>query len=662
MTRHLSTLLLSIVVSLFLAGPTHAVDIKRVYYNTPIARVNGVRIPQAMQDVLVKDATLSGARDSHDLRNALLAELIRRQLIWQAAQQSMLLDSDEARAAMTDAIERRNPGRAADVPEERNARVILAEQDAIAHLYRQRFLRDNPGGDFEEHYRQLHASSAASVIVCKTPGDCIRNQYSRSDLDLLKREALASFDGLVYTFDVLHLPDQRSAEACARTGECIANRRNGRTLSYQAEYGEIPLHLRPQAGDTEEDHISPAFRDPRPGSRDWLIIYMQDTKAASTAFLDTDINDDWLDAYADNALPNPQQLRNNSDLVKRSVLNTIGGRAALEIAFFRGLITRGDLDRQLSDGSTLILSALYAKDISFLLHLLAQGANPNRCGAQTCPLDLATALTDPIFAHALIDAGARADSTPPGRTTPLMLALQADNRAIAETLLLDAGADPLATLDILVGGNTRYIRATPFNIPLKNPYLYDWLSSVTTAALAKTGRYEWSASIEQGGKLHPLRNDQPIKLDSAPFTLRIKIQPGTGLRLFASGDPQHPIHMRNGTLRRLALSERHIDALAPHTRSLRLSTINTTGSDDDAPVTSVAWGTPTTPNSPDNKSQPDRNGEYAWTIDSLIPVDATSKTPVRQYKGKSIHLSLGTLPPGSGADFYKPVTVQINFR
>ncbi|MCB1912824.1 MAG: peptidylprolyl isomerase [Rhodocyclaceae bacterium] len=89
-----------------------------------VATVNGVAIPSARADALIAEQKAQGAPDSEQLRNAVKEELVRREILQQAAQKKGLDKNAEVQAQMD-----------------------MARQAVLIRAYLQSFVQANPISD-----------------------------------------------------------------------------------------------------------------------------------------------------------------------------------------------------------------------------------------------------------------------------------------------------------------------------------------------------------------------------------------------------------------------------------------------------------------------------------------------------------------------------------
>ena len=127
--KRLSTRLsLSLIAAGLLSTATFAAD--------PIAVVNGTGIPSTRAEVMMQEQFAQGAQDSLELREAVREELIRREVIAQAATAAGLHESATVQSQME-----------------------LARQAVLIRAYLQDFVRSNPisDADLEAEYDRIKA-------------------------------------------------------------------------------------------------------------------------------------------------------------------------------------------------------------------------------------------------------------------------------------------------------------------------------------------------------------------------------------------------------------------------------------------------------------------------------------------------------------------------
>jgi peptidyl-prolyl cis-trans isomerase C len=125
MKRFPSRLTLALIAGLFACAASAA---------DPIATVNGVAIPSAHAEVMISEQRAQGAEDGPQLRDAVREELVRREVLSQAATKSGLDKRDDVQAQMH-----------------------LARQAILIRAYLQDFVRNNPVSDAElqKEYEQI---------------------------------------------------------------------------------------------------------------------------------------------------------------------------------------------------------------------------------------------------------------------------------------------------------------------------------------------------------------------------------------------------------------------------------------------------------------------------------------------------------------------------
>jgi peptidyl-prolyl cis-trans isomerase C len=106
----------------------------------PVAKVNGVTIPQARADVLIKEMSAQGRPDTPEMRDAIKQELINREIV--------------AQEAVKKGLDKR-----ADVA----TQMDLQRQAVLINAYLQDYLKANPVNDDEvkKEYERVKASAGA---------------------------------------------------------------------------------------------------------------------------------------------------------------------------------------------------------------------------------------------------------------------------------------------------------------------------------------------------------------------------------------------------------------------------------------------------------------------------------------------------------------------
>lgn len=125
MKRFPSTLALTLIAGLFSCA---------VFAADPVATVNGTDIPASRATVMMDEQLAQGAEDSPQLRDAVREELIRREVLAQAAAESGM----DQRADVT-------------------AQIELARQAVVIRAYLQDFVKNNPvtDADLQREYEQI---------------------------------------------------------------------------------------------------------------------------------------------------------------------------------------------------------------------------------------------------------------------------------------------------------------------------------------------------------------------------------------------------------------------------------------------------------------------------------------------------------------------------
>jgi len=118
MKRLPSRLALSLLASFFVAWSAHAAD--------PVATVNGTAIPASRAAVMMDEQKAQGAPESAELKDAIREELIRREVLAQAASKAGFDKRSEIQAQMD-----------------------LARQAVLIRAYLQDYVKNNPVSDAE---------------------------------------------------------------------------------------------------------------------------------------------------------------------------------------------------------------------------------------------------------------------------------------------------------------------------------------------------------------------------------------------------------------------------------------------------------------------------------------------------------------------------------
>lgn len=483
-------------------------------------------------------------------------------------------------------------------------------------------------------------------------------RYSEEDAKLLWEEATFTSNGMSYQYTLYTLGSKEAIEKClAEYAQCfIRNRKEGE--KFRQHYSELPYWLRDAIGALQPGMYSVPVA--KPAGENWALVLLN--KAEPAAFAAGVDPRTWVEKFAAAALPSPTALRTDPELVMRRELNKVRNQDDLRKALSAGKIDKAHLDARLSSGSTLLLKAIGAGDLVLAKELLDQGASPDQCGVALCPLNSAAVLNRVLAVRLLLDYKAKANGAPPAET-PLMAASVAGNQDIAQ-MLLDAGADPLASkLDTL--GVMPLKRSVLFYAPSSDPEYAEWLAKVMERALARTGKFGWSAWIEQDKRRKPIVDGGSIDVKRAPFKIVMKLQTdGASFRLLASEKTELLELSKEVLIRRQMTNPFIVGAAASDSKFLGVNDARAKNGTLDFNVTSTELGyrkDPATSRGTQRQANGKGGTEDVYTVEEFITDSGT--VPVAQFTGKEIAMVAGVLPGlGTSEDFFKPARFRLVFQ
>jgi hypothetical protein len=361
------------------------------------------------------------------------------------------------------------------------------------------------------------------------------SDYTADDKRLLWEEAAYTHNGLSYQYVVYTFSSEEDAITCTQTKPSCLLRLDPRESYILAKkqfdqgYHELPLHLKERIGSMEGSELSTPIK--ASDGQGWIVIQLVKKTggtlrgAANTA--------QWLETFAPTALPTPAALRTSPDLVLRQKLNRIRNQEDLLRAITENGLTGKQLDSQLSNGSTLLIRAIFRDDAQSIIALLENGADVDLCALRTCPLTTAVTLKNLdlvrlLLKHKANPSGGAAD------ITPLMAASYQANKVMAE-ILIDAGASPLDSRRVALG-SIKMVRSTLFYAPSDKPDYLVWLQKESSNALDKIGKFKWLGWVEQGKQRMALSDGATLTLKRAPFSIVMRMNPAAGFRVVASED------------------------------------------------------------------------------------------------------------------------------
>jgi hypothetical protein len=505
---------------------------------------------------------------------------------------------------------------------------------------------------------------AAGNSISVTPSQAVsppplaRVEYPEADGVLLWEEALATFNGLAYDYQEFVFDTQAAARDCVSNFDAPCRRRNFGSVRHLGERSnEVPVRLRNAVVTTSEHEFSEPVPDLRAGK--WTVVQIAGHRPSTFGGA---VNPrDWVALHAALSLPSADALRNDPELKMRRVMNGIKNAAELRAALANGQLDKSHVNARLSNGNTLLLKAIYLKNQELLDALLSEGASLDECGVRGCPLTQAIYLGDRSSVKWLLAHGAKPEGAGDD-ITPLMAASTTADREVAE-ILLQAGADPLATY-AEKAGTFSLKRSVAFYIPSSEPVYFDWFSGIVQAAVAKQGRYEWSAWIEQAGVRRPVKEGASIALKRQPFRLVMQIPDDTAFWMAASEDDALAEKAQSPVFRRRLLGPGKLGASGPNEHFLSLGSVamREDAWDFDGSTHALSFTTDPQTNVGVKRIQTaNRETVDIYEVSEFIAERQT--TPISKFAGKSLTVLGGIVPPlGTGADFYKPAAFKITFR
>ncbi|PIF77577.1 hypothetical protein CLU95_4753 [Variovorax sp. 54] len=490
------------------------------------------------------------------------------------------------------------------------------------------------------------------------PPPLVRTNYSDLDGALLWDEAIATFNGLAYDYNEYVFDTKIEADDCADNFNARCRRTSFRPIQHRAERSnELPVRLREVILRTSRHDFSRPMPDLTTGK--WTVIRIIDAKPSTFA---GEVNPkEWVALHAALSLPSAQALRNDPELKMRRVMNRIKNANELRDALATQQMDKAHIDAYLSNGSTLVLKAIHLKNLELLDALRSEGASVDKCGVDSCPLTQTIYLNDRAGMRWLLSNGANPEGSG-DNVTPLMAASSVADREAAE-LLLQAGASPLATHAEKVG-SFELKRSVAFYAPSSDPSYLDWLLDITQTALEKTGKYEWSAWIEQGGTRRPVTDGASIALKRQPFKIVLRIPDDVSFRMAASEDESLTEKTRSSVFRRNLLGPGKVGASGPDgsflsigAMTLREGEWNFDGSTHD-----LSFTTDPKMNVGVKRVQAGGKGQLdVYDVKELI--GEKTRSAITKFDGNSLTVVAGIVPPlGTAADFYKAARFTLTFR
>ena len=511
-----------------------------------------------------------------------------------------------------------------------------------------------------EDTQQAAKLDLACKLAKAAPPPAATSSYSQADSELLWEEAFYTFDGFAFDYELYEFPSEDEARRCLADVACPL-KAHARDERSGVRRNEMPPWLRAAIDATATGRLSAPVRDP--GGDKWVVAKVEARRGAK--FDRDEVRPlDWVAANAATALPTVAQLKADPVLRKRTALNRVFGLEELQAGLAMDDFTPADLDSPLSSGSTLLLRAMVRDEQPMADALLAAGASVDACGTRYCPLEYALLTQKHAFVRWLLAHGARVDRVYGGTDLPTPLSIVA-NEADQEgaQLLLDAKADPLATITDTVAGKT-VRRSVAYYVTHDHPDFLEWLYARMQDAEERTGHAAWSAWIEQGGVRRPIVDGATIVLKAQPLRIVLKMADGPSFRVLASEDAGFLEASRSAMMRRTMLAPVHAGAVGPTSRILIVSELRTGGAAPAFEGASVelAWSAdPAAANG--TRRVAGRHGEHEDVHEVEQLLTRKGGIPASAFAGHALHVVAGAVPAhGVSSDFYRPARFDIVFR
>lgn len=499
---------------------------------------------------------------------------------------------------------------------------------------------------------------AAAPAPAPPPAPAV--SYSPEDARILWEEAAYTFDGTAYDYTLYRFASEEEATHCEGDWQCSprAHRLEERTAERS---NEIAPWLRPAVVSPIGDARSKPVHDPVTDA--WIVAQVTARRPATFDVRGVQPMA-WLAAHAATALPSADALRSDPALRVRSALNRVFTVAGLQAALAAQAFGTADLDRSLSNGSTLLVRALARHDEALADALVAAGASVDACGAKICPLEYVIAAQDHAGLRWLLARGVRVDraSDHAGALPPLALAAMVGDRD-GVLLLLDAKADPLVSVDENLGRQVLH-RSLAFYVPSEQAEFLDLVYARMEQADERSGRFKWSAWIEQGGVRHPIVDGATITLKALPFRIVMKLPDDTSFRILSSEDPAFIGETRSGVMRRKMLGPGRSGAVGPDSRFIDVGRfVARDGARDfDGSSIELSWSAasdyPT-----GTKRVADKLGGHLDIHDVEEFITPSGTIANRNFAGHTVHVLVGTVTShGTASDFFKPARLDIVLR
>lgn len=495
------------------------------------------------------------------------------------------------------------------------------------------------------------AASTGSIAQTKA-------EMTPEEEQLLWNAAKTYINARTYNYDLYQFEHRDSAEACSKKKwQCEKDFQSNRQQFKQA-LASVPFFLKTNIIDLGEFAVSEPIRNPK--NNQWTVVVMNEISGSS--FPEGQNPGDWLKEYAASALPGLQELKTDPAIRTQYDLDKISDITSLNAALSSKTLRKDNIETRLPKGDTLLTRAISLYDANMLSSLLKNGANPSHC-AIDCPLTLAVSGENKQFIQQLLKFGANPNGDK-NHLSPLMAAAKIADRKTTE-LLFHAGADPLQPWMA-----TESYQSSPKSLlyfaTTKNTAYNDWLQGKINLALEKTGKYKWTAWIEQDGKRKKVTDKAVITLKKAPFNIVMQfdaVNAVNAFRLLASEDQALLMHAHHASFRAKAIHGDNVGAASDDNKALFLGM--PVKEDGEWKFDGAAQELGYTTNA-DAKTGTQlvisKNGpEYVFHVNETL--SDSKAQPVQQLKSKLLAMVLGLVPNiGAGADYYHPACFKLKFE
>lgn len=496
---------------------------------------------------------------------------------------------------------------------------------------------------------------ASSFLLSATSHAQLPASYTLDDKKLLWAEAVSYYNGMKYHYDLLRFDTREAALACSdKSFSCLIDKKQNKQ-SFTLPLPTVPLYLKETVSSLAESNISKPLQDP--ANNTWVMVSMTTLKVSN--FLKEVNANTWLNEYALTALPTLGDLKTDPKLTVRREMGGIYTQASLLAAIQSGKIQPQDINTRLANGTTLLRRSIFLQDAEMMDILLKNGARADICTPK-CPLNDAIYVQNQVLVNKLLDAGAKPDGEA-SDSRPLTMAARKADKEIVE-LLLARGANPLLPqADASFGVETN--RSLLQYSPSDNPAFVEWLQEKINARLEKSGKYTWSAWIEQGKQKTRLTDNAVIKLKKAPFRITMQINPVQSFRLICSDDVSLLQHVKKLSFRREMLSPFNIGASADDSKYLSCGKL---AMEDgrwkfEGSSKELSYAEKEDEKTGTQRTKGHNGTEYSYSVTELII--GGEIVSLAQYKGKDLAVIIGTVPnSGMGADYFRPASFTLKFQ